>query len=335
MAAPVGELNDEVSSVETAGVPAKAIQGRTPGQLAWARLKHDKVSMAAMVIVIFVVLIAVATPILRSFGFFDPYAVHSNLIGGFGSLPFGPRGGMTMGHPFGVEPGTGRDILSRCLLGITLSLVIATSAVLISAVIGTTVGIISGYMGGATDFWLGRFMDLVLSFPQLLMLLALSSVLKQRIASILHEDSGAVLVSALYLIIVLGFFGWPYLARIIRGQVLTMRSREFVEAAESLGATRRRIWFRELLPNLWAPLIVYVSLTLPLNIGAEAALSYLGVGLQSPTPSLGNILNDSVNYYTVDKAYFLIPGAVLLLIVLAFNMLGDGLRDALDPKAGR
>lgn len=335
MSAPVGEINDEVSSVETAGVPAKAIQGRSPWQLAWARLKHDKVSMVALVVAVIVVLIAAAEPLFRAFGWFDPYKLNSNLITGFGSLPTGFGGGMSWAHPFGVEPGTGRDVLARCLLGITFSLMIATSAVLISAVVGTTVGIVSGYMGGATDFWLGRFMDLILSFPQLLMLLALSSVLKQRIASILGVDPTSVSASSLYLIFVLGFFGWPYLARIIRGQVLTMRSREFVEAAESLGATRRRIWFRELLPNLWAPLIVYVSLTLPLNIGAEAALSFLGVGLQAPTPSLGNILNDSVNYYTADPGYFLLPGILLLLVVLAFNMLGDGLRDALDPKSGR
>jgi peptide/nickel transport system permease protein len=138
-----------------------------------------------------------------------------------------------------------------------------------------------------------------------------------------------------YLIFVLGFFGWPYLARIVRGQVLSLRNREFVEAARSLGAVRRRIWFRELLPNLWAPVLIYVSLTLPLNIGAEAALSYLGVGLQAPAPSLGNLLEDSVNYYEGDPTYFFVPGVFLVLIVLAFNMFGDGLRDALDPKSNR
>ncbi len=291
--------------------------------------------MIALVVVIIVILIAIAEPILRALGFFNPYKLHENLILGFGSVPQHARGGMSWAHPFGVEPGTGRDVLSRCLLGITYSLLIATSAVIISAVIGTIVGIVSGYMGGAVDFWLGRFMDLILSFPQLLMLLALSSVLKDRIGSILHTGPDSVSASSAYLILVLGFFGWPYLARIIRGQVLTMRSREFVEAAESLGATRRRIWFRELLPNLWAPLIVYVSLTLPLNIGAEAALSFLGVGLQPPTPSLGNILADSVSYYVADPAYFLLPGLVLVFVVLSFNLFGDGLRDALDPKSGR
>jgi peptide/nickel transport system permease protein len=335
MASPVGELNEEVSSLDTSEVPAKAIEGRTPGQLAWARMKRDKVTMIALVVVVLVVLLAIAAPIFRMFGWFDPYAFHLNLVPNFGSMPKGFGGGISWAHPFGVEPQTGRDVLSRCLLGIAYSMMIATAAVLVSAFFGVTIGIISGYMGGATDFWLGRFMDLILSFPQLLMLLALSSVLKQRIASMLHTQAGSASASAIYLIVVLGFFGWPYLARIVRGQVLTMRSREFVEAAESLGATRRRIWFRELLPNLWAPIIVYVSLTLPLNIGAEAALSFLGVGLQPPTPSLGNILNDSSAFYVSDPGYFIIPGAVLLFVVLGFNMLGDGLRDALDPKSGR
>jgi peptide/nickel transport system permease protein len=298
-------------------------------------MKHDKLTMVALVVVAIVTLIAVAAPIMRSFGFFDPYKFNPTLIPNFGSMPRGFGGGISWAHPFGVEPQTGRDVLSRCLLGISYSMMIATCAVIVSGLIGVTVGIISGYMGGATDFWLGRLMDVILSFPQLLMLLALSSVLKQRIASMLHTQPGSASASAIYLISVLGFFGWPYLARIVRGQVLTMRSREFVEAAESLGATRRRIWFRELLPNLWAPIIVYVSLTLPLNIGAEAALSFLGVGLQPPTPSLGNILNDSSAFYVSDPGYFIMPGAVLLLVVLGFNMLGDGVRDALDPKAGR
>ncbi|MHA3701693.1 ABC transporter permease [Jatrophihabitans sp. YIM 134969] len=309
------------------------VAGRSPTQLAWARLKRDKVGFTALVLVIVFTVAAILSPILRAAGVLDPYTFHPDLIKGFGSMPTGAFGGASWGHPFGVEPQTGRDVLSRVVLGIAFSLMISTGAIILSSVIGMAVGIVSGYMGGATDFWLGRIMDIVLSFPQLLMLLALSAVLKDRITS-LGVPSGTP-TDAVYLIFVLGFFGWPYLARIIRGQVLTMRSREFVEAAQSLGATRRRIWIKEMLPNLWAPLIVFVSLQLPLNIGAEAALSFLGVGLQSPTPSLGNILNDSVSYSTVDPAYFYLPGIVLVLVVLSFNLLGDGLRDALDPKSTR
>jgi peptide/nickel transport system permease protein len=334
MSVPLGELETEVESLEQAQEPSlRSIAGRSPGQIAWFRLRHDKVAMVAFGLVILVTLLGIASPILLNLGVLDPYTPHSKLILGFGSMPQGNFGGASLAHPFGVEPQTGRDIFSRVVLGISFSLLIATSATMVSVVMGLILGVISGYMGKATDFWLSRFMDLILSFPQLLMLLALSPVLKSRITSL--GVPGGTPTSAVYLILVLGFFGGPYLARIIRGQVLTLRNREFVEAARSLGATRRRIWFRELMPNLWAPLIVYVSLTLPLNISAEAALSYLGVGLQSPTPSLGNILNDSVSFYQPDPTYFYLPGLTLVLIVLSFNMLGDGLRDALDPKSTR
>ncbi len=326
------------ATVDEATAPAaeatgKDIAGRSPGQIAWYRLKHDKVSMAAFIFVVFVTLLAIAAPLLRSLGFLDPYAYHQNLVQGFGSMPSGKFGGISFSHPFGVEPGTGRDVFARVILGVSFSLMIATSATLLSVVLGMTLGIIAGYTGKATDFWLSRLMDLILSFPQLLMLLALSPVLRDRITA--AGVPAGTPTSAVFLILVLGFFGWPYLARIIRGQVLTLRNREFVEAARSLGAKRRRVWVKELMPNLWAPLIVYVSLTLPLFISTEAALSYLGVGLQAPTPSLGNILNDSVSYFQPDPAYFYIPGVTLVLIVLAFNMLGDGLRDALDPKSTR
>lgn len=334
MSVPVSDLVAEAESVEgSSGSGVVEVAGRSPWQLAWARLKHDKISMIALGFVIFSTLLAVGSPILEALGVLDPYSFHDSLVQGFGSVPTSPFGGISLAHPLGVEPGTGRDVLSRVALGVSFSLLIATSATIISVVIGTALGIISGYAGKSTDFWISRFMDLILSFPQLLMLLALSSVLKARITE-LGVPAGTT-TDAVYLIVVIGFFGWPYIARIVRGQVLSLRNREFVEAARSLGASRRRIWFRELLPNLWAPLIIYISLTLPLNIGYEAALSYLGVGLQEPTPSLGNILDDSVSYYSADPTYFLAPGIVLVVIVLAYNMFGDGLRDALDPKSSR
>lgn len=337
MTVPPSDLQADVASVgvevQGPGDAAPTIAGRSPTQLALTRLKHDKVSLVAFFVISFALLLAIAAPFLRMAGVLDPYGFHENLVGGFGTLPIGHFGGISWSHPLGVEPGTGRDLLSRILLGVSFSILIATSATILSVLIGTTLGIIAGYAGKATDYWISRFMDLVLAFPQLLMLLALSPVLKQRISS-MGVPAGTA-TSAVYLILVLGFFGGPYLGRIVRGQVLSLRNREFVEAARSLGASRRRIWFRELLPNLWAPVIVYASLTLPLNISAEAALSYLGVGLQAPTPSLGNILQDSVSWYQPDPTYFFAPGVVLVLIVLSFNLFGDGIRDALDPKSHR
>jgi peptide/nickel transport system permease protein len=176
-------------------------------------------------------------------------------------------------------------------------------------------------------------MDLILAFPLLLILLAMSPVLTQRLEQTFNMPGNVARVT--YIILVLSLFGWPYLARIIRGQVLSLREREFVESAVSMGAGTPRILFREILPNLWAPILVYTSIIIPTYIAAEATLSFLGVGLLPPTPSWGAMLSDSVTFYTVDPAYLFIPGTALFIVVLAFNLLGDAIRDALDPRAGR
>jgi peptide/nickel transport system permease protein len=309
------------------------IVGRSPWQIAKARLRRDKVSMASLIVVCLFLLMAVAAPILDRLGVIDPQTQHYNLVNGLGSVPTGAFGGASLAHPFGVEPQTGRDVLSRLVLGVTLSMFIAISATIMSVVIGSVLGIISGYMGKWVDFGIGRGMDLVLAFPQLLMLLALSPVLVDRITALGVPPGNPSRVA--YLILVLGFFGWPFFARIIRGQVLSLREREFIEASKSLGAKGPRIWFTELLPNLWAPILVYTTLILPTNVSAEAALSYLGVGVRAPTPTLGNILTDSVNFLAPDPMYFFLPGMFIFAFVLACNLLGDGLRDALDPKADR
>jgi len=309
------------------------IVGRSPWQIAKSRLRRDKVSMVALVIVILFVLMALASPVLDKLGIIDPQTLHGDLVQGLGAMPTGPFGGVSSEHLLGVEPQTGRDLLSRLVSGVTLSMVIATSATLVSVVIGTVLGIIGGFMGKWVDFGIGRFTDLVLAFPQLLMLLALSPVLQDRITA-LGVPAGNP-TNFVYLITVLGFFGWPYFARIIRGQVLSLREREFIEAARSIGASNRRIYVKELLPNLWAPILIFFTLNLPTNISAEAALSYLGIGIKSPTPTLGNVLTDSVNYMSADPTFTLVPALVIFTLVLSFNLLGDGLRDALDPKSSR
>jgi peptide/nickel transport system permease protein len=174
-------------------------------------------------------------------------------------------------------------------------------------------------------------MDLVLAFPFLLIILALSGPLTQRLESL--GVPGGNFSRILYLILVLSVFGWPYLARIVRGQVLSLREREFVEAAVAMGASKRRILFTEMLPNLWAPILVYATLTLPAYIGLEAALSFLGVGVIPPETTFGAMLANSVSYFNVVPTYLFIPGTVLVILVVSFNLLGDALRDALDPKA--
>ncbi len=329
-ASAVGGRDGAVDQV--AGAVAE-IAGRTPWQITRARLAKDKVTMVAMGAALFFIVLALLAPVLTHFGLLDPYSNHTDLVGGLGSLPKGPLGGVSPEHWMGVEPGTGRDIFSRVVSGLTVSLIVATLAVTVSVILGTVIGIVSGTAGGRVDWLFSRITDFVLSFPQTLMLIALSTIVIDMLQSALNMER--TVPSMIFMILVMGFFGWPIFARVIRGQVLSLKQREFIEAAHSLGAGRARIYFKELLPHLWAPILVYTTLVMPQNIATEAALGFLGVGIQAPTPSFGSILNDSVHYATSDPAYFLFPGVTLFLVVLSFNLLGDGLRDALDPKADR
>ncbi len=326
---------DELGADEVLDDQSVAVQGRTPWQIVRSRLVRDKVTMTALVASIVFVLLAVTSPIMQNLGWLDPYRTHPELVTGIGSLPTGPMGGISRDHWLGVEPGTGRDLFSRIVAGMTTSLTVALLATIFAVLVGTTLGIIAGYSRGRVDWFISRLMDLVLSFPSVLMLLSLAPIMRERVATLLGTDAADPKATIVFMAIVLGFFGFPLFARIIRGQVLSLREREFVEAAKSLGARPGRIYFKELLPHLWAPILVYTTLVLPQNIAAEAALGFLGVSVPPPTPSLGAILNDSVVYAIPDPAYFMFPGLVVFLMVLSFNLLGDGLRDALDPKAGR
>jgi peptide/nickel transport system permease protein len=186
----------------------------------------------------------------------------------------------------------------------------------------------AGFVGGWVDSIVSRVMDFLLAFPQLLFSIALVSVLPDTLLGFSGRWS-----RVLVLIAVIGFFGWPYIGRIVRGQTLSLREREFVEASRSLGARSPRILFREMLPNLAAPILVYTTLIIPTNILTEAALSFLGVGIPPPFPSWGGMLSDALQFYRYDPMFMIIPGAMIFITVLAFNLFGDGLRDALDPKA--
>ncbi len=324
------------ATIDTVPAPLRAAGGvvsQSPGKLAWDRFRKDRKTVTAAVIVLLYVILAILAPILVGAGVLDPNHPHQDLIDSQ-SLPIGGWGGISWAHPLGVEPGIGRDVLSRVWYGLTFSLLISASAAVISVVIGVVLGIIAGMSGGWADTLIGRLVDLVLSFPQTLMLLALSGTVVAFLTGSIHLPPGDV-AQAVYVILILAVFGWPSVARVIRGQVLSLREREFVDAARLIGASRRRLWFREVLPNLWAPILVQFTLILPAYISAEAALSYLDVSILPPTPTLGNILKDSIQYASGDFIYFITPTFFLVLIVVAFNLLGDGLRDALDPRGNR
>jgi peptide/nickel transport system permease protein len=328
MTAPLEAPADAAPETVLAGVGAKAIEGRSLGQIAWMRLRRDKVAIAGGIFILFLVLVAIVGPHLVQ----DPTVYNANLIDPTLSAPRGPFGGISLAHPFGVEPVTGRDVLSRVVNGAQVSLLIAFLATALAVIIGVFMGVVAGFFGGWADAVIARSMDVFLAFPLLLFAIALVGVIPSSAFGL----SGNSLRIGL-LIFVIGFFAWPYMGRIIRGQTLSLREREFVDAARSLGARGPYILFRELLPNLVAPILVYSTLLIPVNILFEAALSYLGVGIIPPTPSWGGMISDAVNsgFYAIDPMYMIIPGLAIFLTVLAFNLFGDGLRDALDPRSTR
>jgi ABC-type dipeptide/oligopeptide/nickel transport system permease subunit len=306
----------------------KKIEGRSLGQIAWMRLRRDKVAMAGGGVVILLILCALLAPLIVGLLGHDPNEFHQELIDPDTQVPIAPWGGMSLEFPFGVEPVNGRDLFSRVLYGSQVSLLIASLATLLSVAIGTVMGVISGYFGGWVDTLISRLMDIFLALPLLVFALALAGVIPDRAFGL----SGDALKIAV-LIFIIGFFNWPYIARIIRGQTLSLREREFVDAARSLGARQPYILFRELLPNLLAPILVYATLLIPSNILFEAALSYLGVGVQPPRATWGGMLSDATQWYQVDPQFMFPAGLAIFVTVLAFNLFGDGLRDALDPRS--
>ncbi|MYZ08701.1 ABC transporter permease subunit [Streptomyces sp. SID2999] len=315
---------------EVASVKAKDVQGRSLGRIAWERLKRDKLALAGGTVVVLLIVIALLAPVLTSLLGQDPDAYHEGLIDPLFGTPKGSLGGMSGDHLLGVEPVNGRDIMARILYGAQISLLVGFLSAVVAVALGTVLGILAGFFGGWVDSVISRVMDGLLAFPQLLFIIALVSVMPN---SMLGLSGSAVRVFVM--ILVIGFFGWPYIGRVVRGQTLSLREREYVDAARSLGAGRFYILFKELLPNLVAPIIVYSTMMIPTNILTEAALSFLGVGVKPPTASWGQMLSNAIDYYDSDPMYMVVPGVAIFITVLAFNLFGDGVRDALDPKASR
>jgi len=320
----------EEAALVAGSAEAKAVQGRSLGRIAWERLKRDKLALTGGVIVLVLIAIALLAPVITNLVGQDPESHHEDLIDPLFSTPTGSFGGISGDHLLGVEPVSGRDIFARIVYGARISLLVGFLSALVAVVLGTVLGVLAGYFGGWVDAFISRVMDGLLAFPQLLFIIALVSVMPNEMLGLTGTG-----VRLFVMILVIGFFGWPYVGRVVRGQTLSLREREYVEAARSLGAGRFYILFKELLPNLVAPIIVYTTMMIPTNILTEAALSFLGVGVKPPTASWGQMLSSAIDYYDSDPMYMVIPGVAIFITVLSFNLFGDGVRDALDPKGSR
>ena len=323
--ATVDIAQDEAAAVLKAGGD---IAARSPFQLFWRRLRSDKVAMVAAIVIVLLILVAIFAPVIVSvLGAHPPNQRNPSALDEFGT-PTGPN--FAKHYYFGVDD-LGRDVFSRVVYGARVSLLVAFVATAISMFLGVTFGIIAGYFRGWVDTLLSRSFDVILAFPYLLLGLGIGAACSFGngcLGGLIKPGVGTV-------IFVIVFSNWVYIARIIRGQVLTLREKEFVEASRSLGSSHPRIMFREILPNLVAPIIVYTTIFIPTNILFEAALSFLGVGIQPPTSSWGKMIQDASSQFDTAWWYMVFPGLALLICVLAFNLLGDGFSDALNPRSRR
>ncbi|QNE22412.1 ABC transporter permease [Kribbella qitaiheensis] len=305
---------------------SEVVSAVSPTRQAFRRVRRDRSARFGAVLVVVLVLIAIAAPLLAKLEGQDAYTYNIGLLDPLrGNAPRGAVGGFGADHWFGIEPLTGRDLFAIVVLGLRTSLFIAIVVTLITTVVGTLVGISAAYFGGWYDAVVSRLLDFLFGFPSLLFMIALGIIVPARFPR------------WLLLIVVLSVFGWAGLARLIRNQARSLVEREFVEAARSSGSSGWHIVTRELLPNLLGPVLVIATMAVPGIIGAEAGLSFLGVGVPPPTPSLGRSISDSIVWvYTGADPWFLaFPGAMLFLAVLGFTLLGDGVRDAFDVRLRR
>ncbi len=305
----------------------KKIEGKSPWVLAWRRLRRDRAAMIALGVIVFIVLFAVFAPVvawITGHGNFTQYRGTTGPTEGLtpDGVPVAPNQWFWLG-----TDDQGRDLLVRIAYGARVSLFVGVVATALTVLGGTVIGLAAGYFGGLVDSVLARFMDWLLAVPFLLFAISLFSVAQ------FHPILGIIKPGLSIVIVVLGFFGWASVGRLVRGQVLSIREKEYIEAARALGAGPWRIMFIDILPNLLAPLIVYATLLIPLSIVGEATLSFLGVGVQPPTADWGYMISTASTMFLYGPWWYLVfPSLALLFTTLAFNIFGDGVRDAFDPR---
>ncbi|MFV2118184.1 ABC transporter permease [Streptomyces sp. Act-28] len=329
---------DTTAETEAAEETGQGHQGRSPGQLMWTRFKRDRVGVISAWVVLFYFVIGALAPVISALYGKDPYTLYPSVPGyedildDFG-MPYGTFGGVSGEFWFGVEPNLGRDAFTMLIYGIRTSLYMAVVLTVLAVVTGVLIGMVGGFFGGRVDYWLGRTTDFFLAFPSQLFFIAFMPVVTAMFVD--PRDETPTYLRAVAILLVMWFLGWMGMARLVRSSVLSLREREFVEAALVSGASRWRIVRKEILPNIVTPILVQGTYMLPSAILSIAFLSYVGVGFVEPTPDWGRMFAIGSEIYQQDPAFMFFPGVALVIFVLAFNLLGDSVRDAFDPKTGR
>jgi peptide/nickel transport system permease protein len=317
---------------------SQALEGRSPGQLMWIRFRRDRTGVISAYVVGCYFLTALLAPLISKLYGKNPYTVYADerpeLFDSAG-VPVKPNGGISGEFWFGLEPGNGYDVFTKLIYGIRTSLMISLAVTVAVVVTAILLGITAGYLGGKPDYWVGRLIDFLLAFPAQLFFIASMPVVVSLFVS--PRDETPTYVRVVALIAVQWVLGWMSLARILRGTTLSLREREFIEAAKVSGASPWRIIRKEILPNVVTPLLVQTTYLLPNFVTAEAGLSFLGVGIVEPTPDWGQMFAQASTELVLqnDITYMFFPGVSMVVFVVAFNLLGDSVRDAFDPKSAR
>ena len=321
---PAAPMSVDIRTLESTD-PAPDARVRSPAGMVWERFRVNRGGMVALVFLVVLAALAIAAPLVADLVGHGPNDLYRTTMVDIYGLPKGPNASFW----FGADS-AGRDLFVRVIYGARVSLLVGVVATAIAVVIGVVLGLIAGYRGGALDTLFSRMSDVVLAMPLLLFAIGISSACSTTPQGCV---AGTLTPGVNLVIVIIAIFSWPAMFRIVRATTLSMRESTFIEASRAIGMRERNIMFREVLPNLLSPVVVYAALLIPQSILFEAYLSFLGLGVPDSTPSWGGMLDQASQLFTVAWWLMVFPGIFLLATILAFNVVADGLRDAFDPRA--